>query len=246
MAADRLGVAQGVGAEQHRPPLVPQRPYEVANVAAPERVESRHGLVQKDDLRVVDQRLRDPDALQHAARIRPQPAAALGSDAGPVELPRGPPAALGGRVAEQAPDVRQELFRRAGIGEARRLGQKADPAPDGGVAGRTAEDLGAARRRVDQPHQQPQRRGLAGAVRSEVAEHGAPRDVQRHPVERVMHARSPEAPAERLRELAELNHRHGRVAGRGGRIRPALHQGATDGAGYSPSSPSPPAARSSS
>ena len=211
MTADRLGVAQNVRAEEHRPPLLAQRADEVAHVAAPERIEAGQRLVQKDHLRVVEQSLRDADALQHPARVRPKPPPPLGPDAGPVEPERSPPAAFGGRIAEQSPDVREELFGRAELVEAGRLRKEPDSPADGHVAGRPAQNLGAARRRTNELHQQPQRRGLAGAVRPEIAEHRARRHVERHLVEGALRAGSPEPGAERLRERTEPNRRHRRV-----------------------------------
>ena len=66
-------------------PLIAQLQDQVANVAAAERIEAGHRLVEEHHLGVVEQRLRDADALDHALRILAQLLAALRADADPVE-----------------------------------------------------------------------------------------------------------------------------------------------------------------
>ena len=58
-----------------------------AHVAPAERIEARHRLVEDDELRVVDERLRDADALQHALRELSQLQPPLGADADLVQQP---------------------------------------------------------------------------------------------------------------------------------------------------------------
>ena len=43
-----------------------ERGYQVAHFAAANRIESAHWLVEKDDLRIVDECLSQADALKHA------------------------------------------------------------------------------------------------------------------------------------------------------------------------------------
>ena len=88
-AAQRLGVAQHVRAEEHRAAAIAQAEDQRAHVAAAERIEARHRLVEDHQLRVVDQRLRDADALQHALRELAQLQTPLGADADLVEQPAG-------------------------------------------------------------------------------------------------------------------------------------------------------------
>ena len=68
------GLAQVVGHEQHRGPLVdPELLHDVPQLFARELVERAEGLVEQQQLRVVDQRAAQRRALQHAARQLPRP-----------------------------------------------------------------------------------------------------------------------------------------------------------------------------
>ncbi len=84
-AAEGLGVRQHVRAEEHRPALVAQPQDQLPDVAAPQRIEARHGLVEEHELGVVDERLRDAHALQHALRELAQLQTPFGADAHLVE-----------------------------------------------------------------------------------------------------------------------------------------------------------------
>ena len=97
------------------------------------------------------------------------------------------------RIAEERAEVFEQLLRRQVIVEVRVLRQVSDPALDLDVADRPAEDLGAARGREDQLHQQLERRGLAGAVRTEKAEDLALPDLEGQRVERPVGPRAPES-----------------------------------------------------
>ena len=66
-------------------PLIAQLQNQVADLAASERIETRHRLVEEDDLGIVDERLRDADALHHALRELAQLQPPLGADADAVE-----------------------------------------------------------------------------------------------------------------------------------------------------------------
>ena len=69
-------------------PAIAQPQDQRAHVAAAERIEPGHRLVENHQLGLVDERLRDADALQHAFRELAQLQAALGADADLVEQPR--------------------------------------------------------------------------------------------------------------------------------------------------------------
>ena len=84
-AAEQLGVRQDVRAEENRPALVAQLQDQLAHVAAADRIETRHRLVEDDELGIVDERLREPDALHHALRVLAQRPAAVGAEADQVE-----------------------------------------------------------------------------------------------------------------------------------------------------------------
>ena len=107
------------------------------------RVEPGQGLVEQDDLGVVEQGLGDPDPLQHPARAAAERPAPLSVDPDAIQEPRGPPAGVRRGESEQAPVVEQELLGREVVAERGRLGQEPDAPAHGDVAGRTAEDLDA-------------------------------------------------------------------------------------------------------
>ena len=83
------------------------------------------------------------------------------------------------------------------------------------IAERPAEQLGAARRRKHELHQQLQRGGLAGAVRAEEAEDLARLDVERQAVERPIGTLAPEADRVVLGELVRWRARAWSVAAPG-------------------------------
>ena len=70
--AQHLDVRQDVRREQHGHAALALLGDEIAHVAAPERVEPAHGLVQDEQLGIVHQRGRQPQALQHALRVLAQ------------------------------------------------------------------------------------------------------------------------------------------------------------------------------
>ena len=192
-AAQRFGVGEDVRAEEHRPPLVAQLEDQRADVAAAERIEPRHRLVEEDHLGIVEERLRDADALDHALRELPQLKAALGADTDAVEQRADALAAVGAGIAEQLPEVVEQLLGGEVVVEVGVLRKVADAPARRDVADRPPENLGAPGRRKDQLHEQLQRGGLAGAVRAEEAEDLARLDVERQAIERAVRARAPEA-----------------------------------------------------
>ena len=106
-----------------------------------------------------------------------------------------------GRVhAAQSGEVPQQLFGRQVVVEERLLGQESEPCAGAQIAGRLPQDLGTARRRLQQMQQQLQRGGLAGAVRAEQAEDPAARHVKGEIVERAPWPRAPEPGGEIFRE----------------------------------------------
>ena len=75
-------------AEEDRPALVAQLEHQRADVAPAERIEARHRLVEEEHLGIVQQRLRQPDALQHALRELAQLQAPFRADAQAIERRR--------------------------------------------------------------------------------------------------------------------------------------------------------------
>ena len=187
-------------------PASRSRRIERADVAAAQRVEPRHRLVEEDDLGVVDQRLRDADALHHALRVLPQSACAVrrrGRPGRAAAVARWRRSAEGCRT--DPPKYVQQLFRRQVVVEIRVLGQKADAPAHVEAADRPAQDLRSAGGREDQLHQQLERRRLARAVGAEKPEDLAALDRQREPIERPIRAGSPEADRVVLRKLVDVD-----------------------------------------
>ena len=172
------------------------------------------GSSRKIDLGVVDQRLGQPDALNHPLRELAQLEAPLGAEPDLVEQPRHAGGPLGAPVAEQAGEVAQQLLGGEVVVEVRVLGQVADPPLHLEVAERPAENRRRPGRRVDQLHQQLEGRGLAGAVRPEESEDLARLDGEGQAVEGAVRPRPPEADLVVLRKLVRFDSRHDRQENR--------------------------------
>ena len=89
-AAEGLRVGEDVRAEEDRAALIAQLEDQRADVAAAERIEPGHRLVEEDHLGIVDERLRDADALHHPLRELAQLQPAFGADADAIEQRRHP------------------------------------------------------------------------------------------------------------------------------------------------------------
>ena len=113
-AAQRFRIAQHVRAEEHGAAAIAQAKNQLADLAAAERIEPRHRLVEEHELGLVDERLGDADALHHALRKLAQLKAPLGADADLVQQTRGalPPLLRG--AAEQPREVDRAAPLRSG------------------------------------------------------------------------------------------------------------------------------------
>ena len=74
-------------------------------MTAAERVEARHRLVEEHHVGLVQQRLGEPDALDHALGVLPQPQPPFGADAHIVEDARDPGGGVGAAEAEEPREV---------------------------------------------------------------------------------------------------------------------------------------------
>ena len=186
--AHPLDLGQDVGAEEHRAPGRLQPVEHVVERALHERVQALGRLVEDRELRVVLERLDDPDLLAHPAAVvadRPAegPRIELEAVAQLGAADRWPAGELG-KVVEVALAGEAVVQRDA-------AGEVADPAADrDAVAGRVEpEDRRPAGRRVQVAEQQPDERALARAVGAEEAEDLALADLEGHVIERPDHAR---------------------------------------------------------
>ena len=90
LAAQRLGVRQDVRAEEHRAAAVAQPQDQVAHLAAAERIEAGHRLVEEDNSGSLISACARPTRCSMPFRELAQPHAALAADADLVEHARDP------------------------------------------------------------------------------------------------------------------------------------------------------------
>ena len=179
-------------AEDHRLAALRQRADEVLDLAASDRVESRGRFVEDDEVGIVDEGLREPDAALHALGelahgARPRVAEADHLD----ELLRALLPVTGVEREEVAEEI--ERLARAEIAvEVALLGQVADARLGLHVARRFAEDGDLALGRVEQAEQHLDGRGFAGTVRPEQPEHLAAAHLEVDVVDRARLGPSPE------------------------------------------------------
>ena len=140
--------------KHHRLAIPLQLQNNVAHLAPAERVQPRHRLVQNDYFRIVEDRLRQPDALQHPLRVLAKLYLMRGIQ--PDLLQHALDAILPvsrGQVLK--PGKITKHFRRGQIVvKVGLLGEITDLPVHFHVADRLAEDSCAPRRRENQPHQE--------------------------------------------------------------------------------------------
>jgi len=168
------------------------RGFQPVSLGAPIlRVEAGHRFVEEEHLWIVQQRLGEAHALQHALRELAKLETPLRSDAHAIE--RGGHAAAEVCQAEQPAVISEQLLGAQVVVEVRVLREVSDALPHGDVADGTSEDLGAPARRKDELHEQLERRGLAGAVGTEKPENVTADDVNRQAIQRAIRTRTPES-----------------------------------------------------
>src|SRR5581483_5951273 len=69
---DHLHIWDDMRAEKHRLALIAQTQDQIADLFAPDRIQARHGLIENDQLGIVNESLRESDPLQHALRKFPE------------------------------------------------------------------------------------------------------------------------------------------------------------------------------
>ena len=190
--AEDLGLLHVGGRHHHRhagPPLA-DAIDELPELAPRERIHAGGGLVEHEQLRVVDQRAAEAELLLHAARELPGRALAEARQTGGREQLVDLRLALGARVPEQAAeevDVLEHRERRVEV-LAEPLRHVGDPIRDlraeGALAEVAAQHLdGSGLDRARAGHEAEQRR-LADAVGPDQPRHAAGRDLEVDAVER--------------------------------------------------------------
>ena len=174
--AHLLDLGEQVARDEHGRAVVGERPDERAHLAGALRVEAVRGLVEHEQLAAHEQRVREPEPLLHAERVRVHLLAGGVRESDPVERlgdARGSGAArrvpVGGVEAAQVRLARQVGRERRPLHERADAGQHRVHVPR--HVG--AEHARVARARRDEAEQHPDRGGLARAVRPEEPEHGA-------------------------------------------------------------------------
>lgn len=159
--------------DEHRLALLAQRPHRVAHLADAGGVEPVGGLVEDEQVGVLEERRRDGQALLHAQReagvaVAPAVAEVRGLEHLVDAL---------SRAADRAREQGEVLAGGEGGEELRRLDDGPDPVDDvrQPLGHRLAEDLGRAGVGAHEAEQHPDRRRLARAVRAEEAVDAAER-----------------------------------------------------------------------
>ncbi len=198
--ADQFDFAEQMRAEEDRLAPVARLPQQLADGDARQGIECRRRLVEHQQLRIVHQRLRQANALQHPARkladvpvgITPQ-VHGVECETRALAQPRAP------ESVERA--VKPHQPRRRPMIERHVFGKEPDAPTRRGVAERAPKHLPAARRGARESHRNVDRGRLACAVRPEKAEHLAALHRERELVERGNGVATPPAPIALRRPL---------------------------------------------
>ena len=204
--AEPLCLLEPVGGEKDGDAAVAQPVDQVVHLPARHRVEPGGGLVEEEDRRIAEEHAGQPDPLAQALR---EAAAEIVGAVSEVDRVEGVPDPLL-RVAQavEAGEVLEILGHGQPQVEAGVLRHDGDASANLHTPlrfERHACDHRAARRRRDQGREHAHRRGLAGAVRTEEAEHLARGDGERDVVDR-------EPAAEPLRQVLDHQRRPFRTA----------------------------------
>ena len=184
VVADLLHVVEQVGGHQHGDAERPEPGDEGKHLLPAEWIEPRRRFIEEHQLRIADERLGELGALAHAGGEpldRPEPRLVETDE---IEDVGGPLAGRSRRQAAQLSERRHDVGRRLIERQAVVLRHVAEPRPDPDrvVGDVDAAHLDAPCARMGEAEQQPERRRLAGAVRSDETD-PAPRQVDREVVE---------------------------------------------------------------
>src|SRR5215218_2026409 len=172
--------------EQHAHAALAQPLEQPADRVPAGGVERAGRLVEQQQPRRADERLREPEPLLHPLRHRPDVAA--GDVAELDELEQLAPLRRAARRPDQLLVQPEQLVRGAPVGEAEQLGQVAELRVGGGRAGRAPADLDRSRARPDQPAGDLHQRRLAGAVGPEQPEQLAGAELEVDSAQRLHRA----------------------------------------------------------
>ena len=156
--------------EEDRFPALPVFEENVAHHLPPDRIEPGERLVEDEKVGVMENRLREPRALEHSLGEGFESLPAVGGEIDRVDHLRDPPGELRAAHAAQGAAKGEKLVERKMRMEIGRLGKKADARhppriPHGMVENRHASRIGP-----DEAENHLDRRRLSGPVRAEEAE----------------------------------------------------------------------------
>ena len=175
--AGALDLVEEVRGQHDGAPLGDEGQDHVAHVEHPRRVEAVHGLVEDQQLGVPEEAGGDAEALAHAHGVLRHLVVGPMEDADALE--RRVDAALGRRLTRRGEDLQVLATGQVAV-EAGLVHDGPDPGqrPVTVAGDGVAEEGHRAGVGVGQAQQHPDQRGLAGAVRAEVAEGAAPGDEE--------------------------------------------------------------------
>ena len=168
-----VGLLEVLRREQERRPLAPELAHDRPDLVAAARIEPGRGLVEEQDPRAREQARREIQAAPHTARVGARGAIRSVRQVETLEQLGGAAPGLVPRELEQAPEHLQVLAPGQDLVDGRELpGQPEQLANRGGLAHDVVpEDLCSTLLRREQRGEDPDQRGLSGAVRAEQPEH---------------------------------------------------------------------------
>ena len=191
-------------AQDHRLAASRQRENQILHLAAADGIQARRRFVEDDEIGIVDERLREPDAALHAFGKFPDRARLRLVQADHFEQLPGAivPVAFG--EFKQVAEKIQRLARVEVAVEIRFLRQITDARLGLHMTRRFSKDLNVPLRRIQQTQQQLDRRGFAGTIRPEQPKHLAASHLKIH----IVHGARLRAAPEIFEHLRQPAHGH--------------------------------------
>ena len=173
--------AEEMGIEKNRRAAISFAADNVPDEVTTHGVEAGSRLIKENQFRLVDQSLRETDALHHAFGKAPETAVAMRSEADEIEISGNTLAQLRRSQSRKAAVKRKEFGGGEPVVETEVFGQEADFAADFDVSERTAEDLGLAAGGFDQAEKHFNGGAFARTVGAKEAEDFSTTDLEGEP-----------------------------------------------------------------
>jgi len=179
LIASDFDFAQNVGIQKDGCTSVALGADDIAHQAPSHGIEARGGFVQKNDFRIVDERLGQADALEHAFGKTLQALAAMRSEPDEIDKIRDALAQPSGIHAAEPTVKFEKLSRRQPLIKPEIFGQKSYFAPDFYITRRRPENVSFPTAWAHQPQEHFYGSALAGSVGPKEAEDFAAGNTQR-------------------------------------------------------------------